>query len=102
MDLLRKDALLPSIWKLHVNEATHARFFLENTKGGVWGSHDFFVGKYFSKPKNQGCCLVKTLLFSKNLSNLDQPRNLNLICNPFYQANYKVDKVGLLGDIAVY
>ena len=46
--------------------------------------------------------LVKTLHFSKNLSNIDQPRNLNLICDLFYQANYKVDKVGLLGDIAGY
>jgi hypothetical protein len=43
------------------------------------GSHEFYVGKCFSKPKNQGCLYSETLLFSKNLSNLDHPRNLNLI-----------------------
>lgn len=43
------------------------------------GSHDYFMGKYFSKLKNQGCFSVQTIIFSKNLSNLDQPRNLNLI-----------------------
>ena len=85
----------------------------------------FFVGKCFSKPKNQGYFFSeKPYFFSKNLSNLVQPRNHNLIylvnkrvsfaqeydqfltcpdpSGKFYKANYKVDKVGLWGLLPDY
>ncbi len=39
----------------------------------------FLCGSIFLNQKIRGVFLVRTLLFSKNLSNLDQPRNLNLI-----------------------
>ena len=62
----------------------------------------FLWASVFQNQKFRDIFVVKNLIFSKNLSSLEQPRNFNLICDPFYQANYKVDKVGLSGDIVVY